>query len=393
VCCQGDAAERAGLYVHVPFCRSICPYCDFSVLIAAEDRRREYLDALRLESLRAASDWPLFDTIYLGGGTPSVLETDQLETLLATLNGVFPTTDDCLLYLEVNPENVKPETARTWRELGFEFISLGVQSFDDDVLEYLGRNHSGESAARAAEIILTEGFGTVSADLIFGIPGTDLRWWQSQLERAADLGLNHLSCYQLTIHRHTVFGKRRDRGEVDELGETEQADQYLFTHRVLADRAFEAYEVSNFARGGKHRSRHNQKYWSHQPYLGLGPSAHSYRNGRRWWNRPKLRLWKNALYAGKSPVEGEEQLTHQELALEAILLGLRTVAGVDLDSVERRFRVAVLEPNWALLERWREEGLIELDDRRVRPTRSGLAVADGLVRGLEIVQTNSSVES
>jgi len=320
-----------------------------------------------------------FDTVYFGGGTPSSLPARDLGLILSGLRERLVIRDDAWVHLEINPEDVTPENLACWRELGVRFVSLGVQSFDEAALEFLGRRHSAARGVEAAEALLGEGFDTVSIDLIYGIPGQNVEAWSDQLDQAVACGVHHLSCYQLTIHEGTGFGRRSARGELTELPEEEQADFFFLTHERLGSAGIPAYEVSNFARDG-HRSPHNRKYWDHTPYLGLGPSAHSWAGGRRWWNVRKLRLWQRSVDSGRLPVDDHERPTANQLALEAVMLGLRTTDGVDLDRIRERFGVDLLPDNLALIRALEDDGQLLFDDRVIRPTLRGLAVADTLVR-------------
>jgi oxygen-independent coproporphyrinogen-3 oxidase len=374
----------AGLYIHVPFCDSICPYCDFAVTIAGEPRRTDWVDGVVLEAQRSRDLGLTFDTVYLGGGTPSSLHRDQLATIFEGVRDELAIADSAESFLEANPEDVTRESAAAWRDLGVSFLSLGVQSFDDAALEFLGRRHDGGEARRAAEIGRDAGYRTVSVDLIFGLPGQTAVDWRRDLETAVSVGAAHISCYQLTIHQSTIFGRRLRRGEVEDLDEGQQAELFHLTHRLLADAGYEAYEVSNFAVGSDHRSRHNQKYWDHTPYLGLGPSAHSFVGGRRWWNLRKVRLWSAAIRRGTTPVEDFEDLSPSDLLLERLALGLRTADGVDLEALGGQCAVDLFEVNQRLLDDLTGEGLITINGTSVRPTVAGLAVADSLVRAFEI---------
>ena len=376
----------AGLYIHVPFCASVCPYCDFAVTIAGAERRQAYLDGIAREAAAAAWVGPAFDTVYLGGGTPSSLSAGQLATLLDELRRSLPVGDDAAVFLEINPEDVTREAVAEWVELGVSFASLGVQSFDDEALAWLGRRHSADAARAAIENLRDGGVETVSIDLIYGLEGQTAVAWQRQLAEAAARAVNHLSCYQLTIHDGTVFGRRHAAGELAEAPEPRQAELFLRTHTVLADLGYEGYEVSNFAAAPRHRSRHNSKYWSHAPYLGLGPSAHSFDGRRRWWNHRKLRIWQHAVEQGHQPVEGSEQLTSVELAFEAVMLGLRTAAGVDLSDVAAQHGIDILKPNRGTIERLRDSGHLVVDGSTVRPTLAGMAIADAIARSLEVGQ-------
>jgi oxygen-independent coproporphyrinogen-3 oxidase len=374
----------AGLYVHVPFCSAICPYCDFAVLTGGPERRAGFVAALGAEARRWGEGFPgsPFDTVYLGGGTPSILAADQLAALLATLRSSLPVAPDAWITLEANPEDVTDASVAAWRTLGVRTVSLGVQSFDDGALRFLGRRHDGRAARRAVELALGAGFPIVSVDLIYGLPGQYAArgmQWRRDLDTASALGPQHLSCYQLTIHERTPFGFRRDRGTLRELGEPEQATLFRLTHEELAARGWVAYEVSNFARAPGDRSRHNGKYWCHAPYLGLGPSAHSFDGTRRWWNHRKLGPWTAALAAGAAPVAGEEPIGPAERALEHLLLGLRTCDGVDLALLRGLGLDLAAHP---LLPRLLDDGLVRRQGDRLVPTLAGWAVADGLAAAL-----------
>ena len=376
-----SVGDPPGLYVHVPFCSAICPYCDFAVLPARPELKAGFLPALAAEAaLWGARGFPggPFDTIYLGGGTPSILAPAVLAELLAALRGSLSVAPDAWITLEANPEDVTAETAAAWRALGVGTVSLGVQSFDDAALRFLGRRHDGEGARRAVERALTAGFPIVSVDLIYGLPGLDEGGgarWRRDLATAVELAPQHLSCYQLTIHERTPFGWRRERGQLAEPPEPLQAELFRLTHEELAARGWEGYEVSNFARGAAHRSRHNAKYWRHAPYLGLGPSAHSFDGASRWWNQRKLRPWTAALAAGALPVAGEERIGPGERALEHLLLGLRTREGVDLALLRGLGLDLEADPR---LPRLIADGLLRRTGGRLAPTLAGWAVADGL---------------
>jgi oxygen-independent coproporphyrinogen-3 oxidase len=377
---------KAGLYIHVPFCASVCPYCDFAVTLAGEERRRAYVAGLAREAELAAAVDLDFDTVYLGGGTPSALAPDQLAGLLGAVRDRLRIDEHAWTFLEINPEDVSAANVRAWRELGVRTVSLGVQSFDDAALGFLGRRHTADDARRALDRLREGGFQTVSIDLIYGLPGQTAGGWRRQLEEAAARSADHLSCYQLTIHAGTVFGRRQARGALSEAVEPVQAELFLLTHRRLAELGYEGYEVSNFAAAPGHRSRHNLKYWSHVPYLGLGPSAHSFIGRRRFWNQRKLRAWQRAVDAGCRPVEEWEELGDAELALEAVMLGLRTAAGVDLGLLRSRYRVDLVALNRRTIDRFCDSGHVVLEAGCLRPTVTGMAIADTLARTLEVTR-------
>jgi oxygen-independent coproporphyrinogen-3 oxidase len=383
-----------GLYLHVPFCSAICPYCDFSVLKAGETARRRFVEHLVAEVPLAAAVWDEprpFDTVYFGGGTPSQVTPDALGRIVEACREGLAIASDAWTFLEANPEDVSAASCAAWRALGVRTLSLGVQAFSDEALRFLGRRHTGAQARAAVETALDAGFHTVSVDLIFGLPGQSPEAWGRELATTVALGPGHVSCYQLTIHERTRFGVARKRGRLAEMPEEEQAVLFALTHRVLADAGYPAYEVSNFARSPDHRSRHNRKYWDHTPYLGLGPSAHSFAAGegaRRWWNELRTPRWEARIASGQRPVESEEALDPTALAIEAVMLGLRTTAGVDLDAFEARFGLDLVAANEALVARLAAERQVEVrvadGRRRLAPTVAGLAVADGLAAAFAV---------
>lgn len=383
-----------GLYLHVPFCSTICPYCDFAVVPTASRSRQGFVDLLVSEVALAARDWDEprpFDTIYFGGGTPSQLAPGELARVLEGCR-THLALDAPWIFLEANPEDVTASSCAEWRRLGVRTLSLGVQSFSDDALRFLGRRHDGRRARQAVEAALGAGFDTVSVDLIYGLRGQAAVDWRRELATAAELQPQHFSCYQLTIHEGTRFGVKLKHGLLAELPADDQADLFELTHRVLGDAGWPAYEVSNFARGPAHESRHNRKYWEHVPYLGLGPSAHSLATHgvpRRFWNDRSTPRWARRLAAGERPVEAQEVLGAASLAAEAVLLGLRTTAGVSLDAFESRFGLDLLAANPSLVAHLVDEGrLVVRTDaatgRWLVPTLAGLAVADGMAASFDL---------
>jgi oxygen-independent coproporphyrinogen-3 oxidase len=349
--------------------------------------KRAYVVALASEIDRLAeAPFPHtgFDTVYFGGGTPSSLDSRQIDSILEHLRARVSIDADVTVTLEANPEDVSPERLREWRDLGIDTLSLGVQAFDSDALQFLGRSHSSGRATQSVEWALAADFRAVSVDLIYGLPQQTTGAWSRDLERVVALAPQHLSCYELTIHERTAFGVWKKRGALRPLDSDRAAELFRFTHESLADRGYEGYEVSNFARGPMHRSRHNLKYWRRAPYLGLGPSAHSFDGQHRWWNLRALRHWCSALETGAAPIEQVELLSAEEMAIEVLMLGLRTTAGVDLDELDTLVGEDFARRNETTLARWESAGLISRAGRRVLPTLAGLAVADGLAAQLRL---------
>lgn len=393
-----EGREQApGLYVHLPFCSSICPYCDFYVLTGNLERQERFVQALRSEIAICGEDpWPSFvepiprhrfDTIYLGGGTPSILQPEQLQAILETIEGHLNVAPDPWIGLEANPEDVTEERLANWRGLGVGYLSLGIQSFDQQNLGFLGRAHDPLDCRRSALLARECGFDTLSFDLIYGLPGQTESDWRRDLESALDLGPDHLSCYQLTFEPGTPFGFRQQRGDLHELASDPQADLFLLTHNLLEENGFAAYEVSSFARALDSRSRHNQKYWHHAPYLGLGPSAHSFAANRRWWNVRKIKPYTERIDAGVRPIQEYESLTSGQRQLEHLMLGLRTPAGIDFGAMWDGGGERLWQANRALIDEMVTARLVRVEGQRLVPTLAGLARAEALARRFELLDT------
>lgn len=375
---------RAGLYLHVPFCARICPYCDFAVRTGDRDRRRRFVDHLLAEIELYAGYDLCFDTVYFGGGTPSCLDPPELERILDAVRRHLNLAENHWTLLEANPEDVTEESVAAWKRIGVDTLSLGVQSMDAEGLTFLGRNHTVGQARRAVDLARRAGFRTTSIDLIYGLAGQGASAWRRELDLALELDVQHISCYQLTIHARTRFGLLEKRGELTQLGSDAQGELFKLTHRHLNASGFSGYEVSQFAAGPEHRSRHNVKYWDHTPYLGLGPSAHSFNEDRRWWNLRRTDAWQASISAGHKPVDELEQLDRNALVLEALMTGLRTYAGVDLERLRSRWGMDLVAGNRELVKRLDSQGLASVEGGRLVPTLDGLAVADSVASSFEL---------
>lgn len=362
---------NSGLYIHVPFCRRRCSYCDFyshtdCSLISP------WLEALEKEVRLSKPLFPRFDTLYLGGGSPSVLSEEQLGRLMESVFSCFPFGADPEITLEANPQDLNFEKLRRLRALGINRISLGVQSFDDRELSFLKRGHTGQEALKVLEWIREAGFSVLGIDLIYGLPDQTQETFRLSLEKALAFHPEHLSCYQLTIAKGTLLWGLRAKGKIRPVEEEDEEKFFLDTSTGLQDQGYIHYEISNFAREASYFSRHNQKYWQRRPYLGLGPSAHSFLGNRRWWNRRSLRGYLQCLKEDRSPVEDEEILTEEQILLEQISLGLRTQAGVDRrllrDSPELKNILArLVDGQW-----------LTVAGHHLVPTLKGFLVADRL---------------
>jgi len=328
------------LYVHVPFCVRRCSYCDFSIAVRKHIPASEYVDAVLAEWRSADQARGALATLYLGGGTPSLLPAHDLTRLLTSLLDAFRSTplpdavDSVEITLEANPEDVTDASVRTWRSAGVNRISLGAQSFDDRVLKWMHRSHDAARIGDAVRTLRAAGIENISLDLIFALPDELQRDWGRDLDHALALRPTHVSLYGLTVEERTPLDRWISRGATKLPADDRYAEEYLAAHRRLKADGFEFYEVSNASRPG-FRSRHNSAYWSGRPYVGIGPAAHSFDGLARRWNIRAWEAYRRAVAEGRSTVESEEVLTEDQRRLEAIYLGLRTIEGVPVTDLDR----------------------------------------------------------
>jgi oxygen-independent coproporphyrinogen III oxidase len=361
----------SGLYVHVPFCRSKCPYCDF-YSHTNQSLVPRWMKAIEKEIGIYQHQFSIFDTLYLGGGTPSILSGPQISKLFELVQRGFEYATDVEITIEANPNDLSPKKIKLYRELGINRISLGVQSFDDQALLFLRRRHTVHEAQNTLEWIRKAGFNNLGIDLIYGLPGQTKDQWLDTLKKALAFQPQHLSCYQLTITKGTLFYGMKEKGQLVPIGEKDEEAFFLTTSWFLEDQGFIHYEISNFAREEKYFSRHNQKYWRRDPYLGLGPSAHSFHSNRRWWNIRSVSQYVGALEEGRIPKEGEEELNQEQAQLEWVSLGLRTKAGLDINQLRDQVTME------HILSKMVEGGFAKVVSNRLVPTTKGFLVADRL---------------
>ena len=360
-----------GLYIHVPFCAAKCYYCDF-YSIPDHARARLWLSALKKEIVLYRRRFQVFDTVYVGGGTPTSLDISALEEVFAEINRNFTILQEAEITIEANPQDLTPSVARRLRSLGCNRLSIGIQSLDDSVLRFLSRRHIAAQAREAFFIARDAGFDNINLDLIYAVPGQTLSSWLDTLERAVELAPEHFSCYQLTVKDGTTLEELIQRGIIQAVADTEQQMYFAATDSFLASVGYQHYEVSNFARNASFYSRHNQKYWNHIPYLGLGPAAHSFSGKKRWWNVSSVDEYICRLTRGENAVEGKETLSAEQLRLERLLLGFRTQRGL-----ERTFFDTSIKTRTAL-SRLAAARLIRITHDRIMPTTRGFLVADAL---------------
>ncbi len=357
------------LYLHVPFCARRCSYCDFAIAVRREVPSEAYVEAvLREWGLRQTdSIWDLsseVQTIYFGGGTPSRVTPDSIGRVLDRIATDRTIVSDAEITLEANPEDVTVAAANAWRTAGVNRVSLGVQSFDPAVLQWMHRTHTADQVPLAVEALRSAGIEDLSLDLIFGLPAALGRDWAADLARAFALQPEHLSLYGLTVEAHTPLGHWTDRGEVAPVDEERYASEFLLAHEALQAHGYDHYEISNAGLPG-HRARHNSAYWRRAPFVGLGPAAHSGMGNERRWNVREWAAYLRLLESGKSPLEGREFLDTAAVTLEELYLALRTSEGLALHRVPTALRLQWEQAGWAMEEggrlRLTAEGWLRLD--------------------------------
>ncbi|MCU0558766.1 MAG: radical SAM family heme chaperone HemW [Desulfobacterales bacterium] len=358
--------NRGGIYVHVPFCRRKCPYCDF-YSVTDLGRTPAFLDGLEREVRLTRAGRRVFDSIYLGGGTPSLLAPAEVARILAALFAHLRFEAPVEITLEANPGTLGPQALAGFRAAGVNRLNIGVQSFRDETLARLGRIHSAAEARRALAQARSAGFGNLGIDLMYGLPGQGLAEWRRELAAAVRFGPEHIACYMLTLEPGTPLSDAHRDGRFHPAAEGRVAQLFLATVEFLTGHGYRHYEVSNFARAEAYLSRHNGTYWSYRPYVGFGPAAHSFLPPRRFWNHRSLERYLADLAADKLPRAGQEKLTPAQQMTEFIMLGLRTTEGVGLAEFQRRFGVDFNERFGA--------AAAELESRRLLTLRNGRCAA------------------
>jgi len=371
------AESMAGLYIHIPFCLKKCPYCDFYSIIDLS-RKESYIQALMSEMELTREATHSFDTIYLGGGTPSILSGREVEKILTTARTVYRIHPRAEITMEINPGTVNAKALDAYRQAGVNRISMGIQSFDNQILKKLGRIHTAEEAIRSLQVVFTSGFTNVGIDLMYGIPGQKRSDWRADLAQAMGFKLDHISCYMLSFESGTLFETERQAGRIDSLPDTAIADMFQLTVSELALGGYNQYEISNFARPVR-QSRHNVKYWNGSPYLGLGAGAHSFDGFTRSWHFRNIDRYIQVLADGCLPISGEERLTQSQHMLESIYLGLRTTTGISKRDFEGRFGIIFEDLFGDLIVELRDRGFVRLKLGRVALTVAGMLFLDSIV--------------
>ncbi|NIA28496.1 MAG: radical SAM family heme chaperone HemW [Actinobacteria bacterium] len=330
--------NRAALYIHFPFCKHKCNYCDF-YSITNQSLKLKYISALQKEIKLYEKNPPFggfsFSTLYFGGGTPSLLSPQEVGKIISSIRQAFHITKDIEISMEANPGTLESAPFENYLKAGVNRLTIGTQSFNDRDLRFLTRIHSAAQAENAILSAQKAGFQNIGIDLIFAVPGQTLDGWEQNVRKATELKPQHISMYSLTFEEGTPLTKALRLGKVEKCSEELERQMYLLGKQLLQNAGYEHYEISNFALPG-FRSHHNQKYWDGSPYLGLGPSAHSYNGQSRQWNIADVSKYLQYLEKGNLPIESEEKMSREQQKLELLLLGLRRVEGINPEQWEKR---------------------------------------------------------
>lgn len=371
----------AGIYIHIPFCRKKCFYCDFYKTTAVSQKPL-FLEVLQ-EEIRMQQNYlggETVETVYFGGGTPSVLSQPELKRILDLLFLHHTVSDTAEITVEANPDDLSLTYLNELKAIGVNRLSIGIQSFSDEDLKRMNRRHSSEQAIQSVRDARQAGFTDISIDLIYGLPGLSLARWEQNLKKAVELPASHISAYHLTYHEGTRFHHWLKKGQLAELPEKESLDQFDRLVRITGDAGYEQYEISNFARNGAY-SRHNTSYWNGSKYLGLGPSAHSFDGISRQWNISDIYRYSRSIQSGKLNFE-REVLTEKDQLNDYLITRLRTRWGISLTDISRDFgETAARKTQQSANSYLKSEHLRQQDDV-ITLTRSGIMISDEIMLAL-----------
>jgi oxygen-independent coproporphyrinogen-3 oxidase len=370
------------LYIHIPFCDHKCIYCDFYSIITS-DNVDSFLSSLTKEINYFSEKYSKernFNSIFFGGGTPSLMKADYIGKILSELRNNFSISQNAEITLETNPGTVDLQKLREFKESGINRISIGIQSFHEDELKFLTRIHDRQTAINTVYNAIDAGFENISIDLIFNLPGQTKEKWVCNLEIAVSLPVKHISAYSLILEKGTILNKMVLDGKVNIQDEDYDADLYEITIDHLANAGFNIYEVSNFAKPG-YECIHNKAYWEHREYLGFGTSSHSFMNGKRWWNYSSLKRYISEVEKNNHAVMNEETLTQKQLHDEYVMLALRS-KGIDVDEYVNLYKSDWINKNYGYFEALKNENFLEVNSNIIKLTRKGYALCDEILKNI-----------
>lgn len=374
----------AGLYIHIPFCRKACNYCNFHFSTSLNQINEMVSSIAKEMEMRGKEIDEEINTIYFGGGTPSLLHIDLLETLMNTARRHYNINDQAEITLEANPDDIVLEKAEAWKALGINRFSIGIQSFADENLKWMNRAHNAIQSTTAIDLIKQTGFHNYSIDLIYGTPGQSMEGWIKDLRTAFELGVPHLSCYALTVEEKTALNSLIKKGELPEINQDEQADRFEALMQLSADAGYHHYEISNFALPG-YESKHNSAYWEGAVYLGFGPSAHSFDGVKRKWNVSNNTDYIKSLTNHLLP-QKEETLSKKDVLNEYIMTALRQSKGIEKKILLQKGGQTCLAEISSLIKPYLKTHKVVEDEKGWRLTNDGKFFADGIAAALFTVE-------
>ena len=374
----------AGIYIHIPFCRQKCYYCDFYKTVNTT-LTEKFLSALKTEIVQRKNYFgnEIVETIYFGGGTPSVLTKTEISAIIGVLHQHFNIAENVEITFEANPDDLSVEYLKDIISTGIRRLSIGIQSFQDEYLQKMNRRHNTNQSIAAVENAAKTGFNDISVDLIYGLPGLTINQWKADLEQVFSLPVQHLSAYHLTYHKGTPFYTWLKKGTLKALKETESIKQFEILIKMAKEKGFEQYEISNFAKEGRY-SKHNSSYWKGIKYLGLGPSAHSFNSVSRSWNISHIDTYIKALEFGL-PYFEEEILSENNKYNEYILTRIRTIWGVSIYELEEFFGTEKSNYFRINIEKYVNSGLVKLNNGIYNLTEKGMFVSDEIMSNLMFI--------
>jgi len=374
----------AGIYIHIPFCKQRCSYCDFYTRVAPRQINDTVNAIIReMEIRRDYLKDDFIQTIYFGGGTPSLLSAEQFQRIFETLFLIFKIKNDAEITFEANPDDLTPSFFESIHSLPFNRISIGIQSFDDEELKKINRRHTGNEAIAAFQNARNAGFRNISIDLIYGLPLQTKQSWKIQLQKAFELNPEHISVYGLTYEEGTPLHKLRELGRITSAADAEMIDMHLFMLQKMEMAGYEAYEISNFAKSG-FRSQHNSAYWKMKPYLGLGPSAHSFDGESRSWNVSSIKNYNQAVFANEVFTESE-LLSTDEKYNEYVMVSLRTKEGVDMDYLQSNFEFKYVRNFELIAKKHIDDKLLIIKNKNISLTTKGILISNLIIEDFIVV--------
>jgi oxygen-independent coproporphyrinogen-3 oxidase len=373
----------AGIYIHIPYCRQKCHYCNF-FSVASSKFLPEVMESLCQEAIKQKhylKGVPI-DSVYFGGGTPSLINSSLLKRVMETLHTEFSINSEAEITLEANPDDISPTALNEWKQMGINRLSIGIQSFRDEDLNYLNRVHNGVRAKECIDMALQAGFRNLTIDLIYGIPTLTDHAWKTNIETALKAGIKHISAYSLTVEPRTALDVMIRKGKYAPVDEVQSIRHFEILMKMMEENGFLHYEISNFCLPG-YFAKHNTAYWQREPYLGLGPSAHSFDGNSRQWNVSGIAEYIKSISENSFPFESE-QLSNEQQYNEYVMTGLRTMWGCNSEVINRQFGETCHSEFIGRIRKFMESGMVVETDGVYKLTLSGKLMADGIASDLFI---------